>query len=99
MLTSSRLYADAPNGGGGGWITFEQELEQEQLRVPAGRVVAIWGHMDGYSSYAGSPSSPSNGVFAAYHLPIGNGTGSISLWRLAAGSMSARTSLSLEAGQ
>jgi hypothetical protein len=97
MLTSSRLYADAPNGGGGGWITFEHELEL--LRVPAGRTVAIWGHMDGYSSYAGSPSRPSNGVFAAYHLPTGNGTGNISLWRLAAGSMSAGTSLSLEAGK
>jgi hypothetical protein len=102
----TRAFPDGPNGGGGGWVSFEQDVH-----VPRGRTVAVWGHMDGYVSYAGSPSHPVNGAFAAHHGPSGNLSmcgrpnatalsqeGCIALWRLSAPSMSEGTSVSLEKG-
>ena len=96
-----RKVVEGPNGGGGGWVSFGQGMH-----VPRGRTVAVWGHLDEYVSYAGSPSHPVNGAFAAHHGPSGNlstcgtpnVTGCIALWRLSATSMSKGTSVSLEKG-
>ena len=98
----TREFVEGPNGGGGGgWVSVGQGVH-----VPRGRTVAVWGHLDEYVSYAGSPSHPVNGAFAAHHGPFGNlstcgtpnVTGCIALWRLSAMSMSRGTSVSLEKG-
>jgi hypothetical protein len=90
----ARSPPDGPGGGGssgGGWVGFDGF-------VPKGRTVAVWGHLDGYVSYAGSASQPLNGAVVAHHPPSGNTTGNISLWRLVASGMAAGASLSLENG-
>ena len=48
-----------------GWVTFE-------AYVPRGRVVVVWGHMDGYTSYAGEKSNESSmgKLRERVHLPF-----------------------------
>jgi hypothetical protein len=47
-----------------GWVTFE-------AYVARGQVVCVWGHMDGYTSYAGEKSSKSSlGKSREWELPI-----------------------------